>query len=141
MADPQAGVAAAVHAGWRGAVNGILAAAVETMEAKGARSADIIAVVGPCIGRDSYEVGPEFPEPFLEESAENRRFFAPAARTGHHQFDLESYVVEKLHRLGLGSVAALGLDTCALEENFFSYRRSQIRHEADYGRLLSAIAL
>lgn len=141
FADADAGVIGAAHAGWRGALGGVLEATVRAMEAKGAVRARIHTAVGPCIGRDSYEVGPEFPGPFIEDDAETRSFFHPAPRSGHFLFDLEGYVAHRLGGLGLAAVATSGLDTCRLEDRFFSYRRATLRGEHDYGRGLSAIAL
>jgi YfiH family protein len=141
FADAEAGVIGAAHAGWKGTLIGVLEAAVEAMEALGARRKKIGAVVGPCIAQESYEVGPEFPKPFLDEDVANRVYFSPAARAGHFQFDLAGYVTAQLGRLGLGEVAAVNLDTYADEPRFFSYRRTCHRQEKDYGRQISMIAL
>lgn len=141
FADPVNRVVGAAHAGWRGAVGGVLAAAVEAMEQLGARRQQIRAVVGPAIARESYEVGPEFPAPFLEEDPENKRFFHPSVRETHHMFDLGGYVESRLAALDLDAVSRLERDTCAEEDLFFSYRRSTLRREADYGRALSAILI
>lgn len=139
--DPTAGIAAAAHSGWRGTVVGVLAAAVEAMEGLGASRRNIHAAIGPAIAQDSYEVGPEFPAPFLERDADNARFFRPSAREGHHMFDLTGCVVSLLEKLHLASIDHLALDTCAEDAQFFSYRRSTHRGEPDYGRGLSAISL
>jgi YfiH family protein len=141
FADPGARIIGAAHAGWRGAVGGVLDATVNTMVRLGARAASIRAVVGPCIGKDSYEVGPEFPAPFIAENPGNSDFFRPARREGHFMFDLSGYVGRRLERLGLGTVELLQRDTCAESDSFFSYRRSCLRKEADFGRGLSAITL
>jgi YfiH family protein len=141
LADPSAGVIGACHAGWRGALAGILESTVEAMQRRGARREGIAAVVGPCIGGLSYEVGPEFPAPFLAADPADADLFKPAPRAGHLLFDLAGYVVRRLRRLGLGAVAATGGDTAAEEPRFFSYRRACLRGERDYGRLISAIAL
>lgn len=141
LADPEARVIGACHAGWRGALAGIVDATVREMTRLGARSERIAAVVGPCISRASYEVGPEFPAPFLAEDAGAADLFERAPRAGHFRFDLAGYVMRRLQRLGLRAVAATGGDTAAEEERFFSYRRACLRGERDYGRLLSAIAL
>lgn len=141
FADPEARVVGAAHAGWRGAVGGVLEATVEAMVRLGARASAIRAAVGPCIGKDSYEVGTEFPAPFLAEAEANRDFFRPASRSGHFMFDLAGYVGRRLERLGLGAVERLERDTCAEAASFFSYRRSCLRGEADFGRGLSAITL
>jgi hypothetical protein len=141
LVDPERRVVGAAHAGWRGAVTGIAEATIAVMETLGAERGRIRAAVGPCIGPASYEVGPEFPAPFLAAAPAAERFFAPAARAGHFMFDLPGYVADRLAGLGLGAVEALGLDTCADEARFFSYRRSTLRKEADYGRGLSAIVI
>lgn len=141
FADPVNRVVGAAHAGWRGAVGGVLTATVEAMESLGAERSSILAVVGPAIAQASYEVGPEFPAPFLEENAGNQRFFRPSARETHHMFDLAGYTESRLAALGLASAETVGRDTCAEEDLFFSYRRSTLRQEADYGRELSAIVI
>ena len=141
FADREAGVVGACHAGWRGALNGVVEATLAAMRRRGARLDRIAAAVGPCIGKASYEVGPEFPAPFLAESSENAQFFVPATRTGHSFFDLAGYVLRRLHRNGITRIAHTGGDTLAEEDRFFSYRRATLRHERDYGRLISAIAL
>jgi hypothetical protein len=140
FADPEAGIVGAAHAGWRGAVGGVLDATVEAMVTLGARPARIHAGIGPAIAQASYEVGPEFPAPFLAQDRANERFFVAAASRKFH-FDLPAYVRARLARLGLGSIAATGGDTAAEPARFFSYRRSRLQGEPDYGRLLSAIAL
>jgi YfiH family protein len=141
FADGRNRIVGAAHAGWRGAVGGVLAAAVAAMERLGADRKSIHAAVGPAIGQASYEVGPEFPDPFLAEDGGNRRFFRPSRRAGHHMFDLAGYVAARLAALELGAVSPLGRDTCAEEEHFFSYRRATLRREPDYGRELSAIVI
>ncbi|MEQ8640276.1 MAG: peptidoglycan editing factor PgeF [Alphaproteobacteria bacterium] len=141
LADGDARVIGACHAGWRGALGGIAEATVAAMVRAGARHERIIAVVGPCIGPDSYEVGPEFPAPFLARQADAAAFFRPARRAGHWLFDLPGYLCQRLSALGLAAVSATGNDTCADEHRFFSYRRGRLAGEPDYGRLLSAIAL
>ena len=141
FADPAVPVIAAAHAGWRGAVGGVLEATVAAMEREGAARARISAGVGPCIGAASYEVGPEFPAPFLAERPDNARFFVAADRPGHHRFDLGGYVEAKLRRLGLAAVVRSIADTCADEARFFSWRRTSLRGERQFGHQLSAIAL
>jgi purine-nucleoside/S-methyl-5'-thioadenosine phosphorylase / adenosine deaminase len=141
FADPDRRVVGAAHAGWRGAVGGVLAATVTAMEQLGARRGSIRAVVGPTIAQGSYEVGPEFPASFLAESPDNQRFFRPSTRAGHHMFDLAGYVASRLAALEIGAADVLARDTCAEEELFFSYRRSTLRKESDYGRELSAIVI
>lgn len=141
LADPAARVVAAAHAGWKGALAGIVEAAVGAMEQAGGARERIVAVIGPCIARDSYEVGPEFPAPFLAHDPADADLFAAARRTDHYHFDLAGYVARRLGRLGLARIEALGLDTCAEPARFFSYRRASRQGEPGYGRLLSAIAL
>jgi hypothetical protein len=141
LADPEAGVIGAAHAGWRGAVAGVVEATVRRMSELGADPRCIHASVGPCIAQASYEVGPEFPQPFLQQDPENRRFFVPSRREGRFMFDLPGYVVSRLRRLGLAAVAHTGHDTCAEADLFFSYRRTTLAGEKDYGRGLSVIAL
>lgn len=140
LADPEARVVGAAHAGWKGALTGISDAAIERMEALGARADRIVAVVGPCIGPGSYEVGPEFLARFVEADVGNARFFQPG-EGDRRMFDLPGYVLERLRRAGVAQAAWIGHDTCADAEQFFSNRRALHRGEADYGRLLSAIVL
>ena len=141
LADAEAGVIGAAHAGWRGAVTGVVEAVVHSMVERGAEPGRMRAVVGPCIAQASYEVGPEFPQPFLQQDPENRRFFVPSKRAGHFMFDLPGYVVSRLRRLGIGGAVSVGRDTCAEADLFFSYRRTTLAGEKDYGRGLSVIAL
>lgn len=141
FADPQAGIIGAAHAGWRGALTGVLQATVWAMVDQGARASQIRAAVGPCIGAASYEVGVEFPAPFLAQDPANAGFFRPAARPDHHMFDIEGYVVAQLKALKLAGVEAAHRDTCGERETFFSYRRSVLRGEPDYGRHVSVIGL
>jgi hypothetical protein len=141
LADPDARVIGAAHAGWKGALGGVLEATLEAMEALGADRAKIRAGIGPAISRRSYEVGPEFPEPFLEQCGQNADFFCHGARQGHFHFDIKGYAARRLALAGLSEIQCLPCDTCAEEARFFSYRRSCLRQETDYGRGLSAIAL
>ena len=141
FADPEARVVGAAHAGWRGALSGVLQATVKQMCALGAKLERIHAGVGPCIGPASYEVGPEFPAPFLAQSPAHARFFRPAQRAGHHMFDLESYVAAQLAAMDLAEIEVAHRDTCAEADTFFSYRRSVLRKEPDYGRHVSVIGL
>ena len=134
-------VIGAAHAGWEGAVSGVLAEAVAALEALGAARGTIHAAVGPCIGQDSYEVGPDFPQPFLEQDPANKRFFRPGRRDGHPMFDIAGYVESRLAALSIAAVARIDADTCADRDRFFSYRRTTLAGEADYGRELSAIAI
>ena len=141
LADREAGVIGAAHAGWRGALNGVVEAAADAMLGLGAQANCIRAVIGPAIGAASYEVGPEFPAPFLARDPQDEDLFAPAGREGHFLFDITRYVARRLHALGLAAVATTGGDTCAEDERFFSYRRSVHRSEPDYGRNISIVAL
>ncbi len=141
FADPEARVIGAAHAGWRGALTGILDATLDAMEREGASRRRIIAAIGPCIGPRSYEVGPEFPAPFLDLDRDFGRFFQPAARPDHQLFDLPGFIAERLYRAGIETLAMPGEDSCADEDGFFSYRRSVLRKEKATGRQLSVIAL
>jgi polyphenol oxidase len=141
FADTNDRVIGAAHAGWRGALGGVLEATVDAMIEQGARADNIAAAIGPMIGPNSYEVGPEFPAPFLEQETGNAVFFQAAAKSGHFLFDLPGYIAARLARLGLGDILRLDADTCHDEANFFSYRRSCHRGEGDYGRMLSTIVL
>ena len=140
LADPEAGVIGAAHAGWKGAFSGVVESTVAAMARLGARRERIAAAVGPCIARKSYEVDDAFYRRFADADPENERFFGPG-RAGHHQFDLEGFVVSRLAEAGLSRVEALGQDTYSQPELFFSYRRSTHRGEPDYGRQISLIAL
>jgi YfiH family protein len=139
FADRDAGVVGAAHAGWKGALGGVTDSTVAAMERLGARRERIVAAIGPCIARASYEVDDGFLRTFAAADAANERFFADA-RDGHHQFDLEAYVAHRLAAAGLTRIEALGLDTYADEARFFSFRRATHRGEADYGRQISVIA-
>lgn len=136
-----AAVIGAAHAGWKGAVNGVLAAAVAAMEALGAARETVHATIGPCIGQESYEVGPEFPAPFLSQDPANARFFRPGRRDGHPLFDIAGYVESRLVALSLTAVGRIDADTCAEADRFYSYRRTTLAGEPDYGRELSAIVI
>jgi YfiH family protein len=142
LADPESGVVGAAHAGWRGALSGVVEATLDAMAALGAKRERISAAIGPCIAQPSYEVGPEFPAPFLaDDAAANRRFFIASPRAGHFRFDLGGYVESRLARAGVAAIERAPHDTAADEDRFFSWRRTSLRGEKDYGRLLSAIAL
>jgi YfiH family protein len=141
FADAEAGVVGAAHAGWKGALTGVVEATVAAMTALGADRKRIVAGIGPAISQRSYEVGPEFPAPFLEQDARNSDFFCPAKREGHFLFDLKGYVARRLAALRVSAIQSLPCDTCAEDERFFSYRRACHRKETDYGRGLSAIYL
>jgi YfiH family protein len=140
LADGEAGVIGAAHAGWKGAKAGVAEAVVAAMIGLGAARERIAAAVGPAIGLASYEVGPEFRAGFLADDEANQRFFA-AGPKGRPHFDLQSYVCARLSALALAAVERIRADTCAEPERFFSYRRACLLSEPDYGRQLSAIAL
>ena len=139
--DPLARVIGAAHGGWRGALGGIVEETVAAMEALGATRASIRAAVGPCIGRGSYEVGPEFPPRFHAADSASMPYFAPASRAGHFMFDLPGYIEHRLARAGIEIVETVPRDTVVEEPLFFSYRRSCLRGERGYGRGLSAIVI
>ena len=141
FADAEAGVIGSAHAGWKGALGGVIHSTVAAMQALGAEPSRIVAVVGPCIGPASYEVGLEFLERFAAEAAENIEFFTPVDGAEKAMFDLPAYVLHRLRRAGVGACEWIGRDTCAEDAWFFSNRRAFKRGEPDFGRLLSAIAL
>jgi polyphenol oxidase len=141
LADADADVIGAAHAGWRGALAGVTDATIAAMERLGARRDRTAAAIGPCIARASYEVDTAFLRRFTGADPENERFFADGTRAGHHQFDIEAYVAFRLAAAGIGRVEALGLDTYADETRFFSFRRATHRGEPGYGRQISLIAL
>lgn len=141
FADGEARVVASAHAGWKGALGGVVAATVEAMVAKGARRERIVAAVGPCIAQASYEVGEEFMDRFSLEAPGAERFFAPGRAPQKRQFDLPGFVLQRLREAGIERAEWIGRDTCAEENLFFSNRRTVLKGESDYGRLLSAIVL
>ncbi len=141
FADARSGVIGAAHAGWRGALTGVLEATVQVMADQGARRSRIVAVVGPCIAQASYEVGPEFLAEFSAQDPGFAKFFAPSPRSGHHQFDLAGFIMARLAGLGLGQSHDMALDTYADDSLFYSYRRACHRDENDYGRQIAAITL
>ena len=140
LADAEAGVIGAAHAGWRGAVDGVAPSTIAAMEKLGARRDRIAAAVGPCIAQRNYEVDNAFAERLITAAPDNDRFFADGP-AGKPHFDLESFVVASLGAAGITRIEALGLDTYAAPERFFSYRRATHRAEQTYGRQLSLIAL
>jgi YfiH family protein len=140
FADRQAGVVGAAHAGWKGALAGVTDRTLEAMESLGAKVGRVVAAIGPCIGRASYEVTEGFADPFLAEDEENSRFFA-AGRPGHLMFDIAAYVAARLAAAGVSQVDMLDEDTYSQPERFFSYRRSCHLGEAGYGRQISVIGL
>jgi polyphenol oxidase len=141
LADPQARVVGAAHAGWRGALSGIVEATVNAMEQLGASRDHIRAALGPMIRQRNYEVGPDLIGRFAVEDATSQGFFIAAPRAGHALFDLGGYVAERLRRAGIHQIEDVGLCTYADPGLFFSYRRSTHRGESDYGRHINAIAL
>ncbi len=140
LADSRAGVVAAAHAGWRGAVAGVTDQAIAAMLSLGARIENIAAAVGPCIARASYEVDPAFAERLTADDPSADRFFADGL-AGKPHFDLEAYVVARLAATGVRRIEAAGLDTYANEDRYYSFRRATHRGEADYGRQISLIGL
>ena len=140
LADAEAGVIGAAHAGWRGATAGVTDQAVAAMISLGAKVERIAAAVGPCIARASYEVDQDFAERMLAEDRDNDRFFGEGP-AGKPHFDLEAYVVARLAAAGVRRIEAMGLDTYALEDRYYSYRRATHRIEPTYGRQLSLIGL
>lgn len=141
LADAEAGVIGAAHAGWKGALAGVVEAVLAAMERLGARTSQITAAVGPCISRANYEVGPEFFELFLSDDSTNARFFIPSERTAHHRFDLQGYVTKRLAGAGVANIELCSACTYACEADFFSFRRATHRKEPDNGRQISAILL
>ena len=140
LADPRARVIGAAHAGWKGALTGILESTVDAMEKLGAERTGIVAAIGPLIRQHSYEVGAEFVERFVEADAENALFFIPGERAGHAMFDLAGLIRMRLENAGVLMIDDIGVDTYS-DDRFFSYRRSVHRQEPDYGRHVHAIAL
>lgn len=140
FADPQARVIGAAHAGWKGAIGGVLESTIAAMERLRATRANIKAVLGPSISQKNYEVGPEFVAQFTAHDPQNARWFAPSVKAGHSMFDLWGYTLERLAKAGV-SASVTGHCTYADEDRFFSYRRTTHRAEPDYGRQLSALML
>src|ERR1051326_6928426 len=141
LADAQARVIAAAHAGWKGALSGVIEAAIAAMESLGANRERIAAAIGPCISQANYEVGPEFEARFRDADPGNARFFEPSAQPGHWRFDLPGFAAARLDPAGIANVETVSACTYAREEDFFSFRRATHRGETDYGRQLSAILL
>jgi YfiH family protein len=140
FADPAARVIGAAHAGWKGALTGVLESTIGAMEQLGADRARMVAAIGPLIRQQSYEVGSEFVERFIDADAENGRFFLPSSRDGHAMFDLGGFIRMRLEGAGIALIDDLGIDTYA-DQRCFSYRRSVHRREPDYGRHVHAIVL
>ena len=141
FADATARVIGASHAGWRGALSGILESTLEAMQSLGADRARIVAALGPMIRQPNYEVGGDLADTFAAADRESATFFRPGARAGHSLFDLPGYIAMRLRRAGVRQIEDLGHCTYADPERFFSYRRSQHRAEPDYGRHVNAIVL
>jgi|SRR5581483_5697945 len=141
FADEEAGVIGAAHAGWRGALAGVIEATIAAMEKLGAARARIAAALGPTIRQPNYEVGSELVARFVAEDAGNARFFKPSGRNGHAMFDLAGYIAARAHAAGLAQFEDLGVCTYAEPERFYSYRRATHRGEPDYGRHVNAIVL
>lgn len=138
LSDTQNGIIGAAHSGWRGAFDGILASVAATMRENGGKH--IAAVIGPCISKKAYEVGPEFIARFESNYADDLDLFTPSKKSGHHMFDLPSFVQRQLARVDI-EAHIINACTYADEARFFSYRRTTHRNEADYGRQMSAICL
>ncbi len=141
FAEPQAGVIGAAHAGWRGALTGVIEATLAAMEKLGAERTRITAALGPTIRQPNYEVGPEFVARFTAADTGNARFFAASPHEGHAMFDLTGYIADRLQRAGIMKFEDLGLCTYAEPDRFYSFRRATHRSEPDYGRHINAIAL
>jgi YfiH family protein len=140
LVEPNARVIGAAHAGWKGALTGILESTVDAMERLGAERGGMVAAIGPMIRQHSYEVGGEFVERFIDADADNAVFFLPSAREGHSMFDLAGFIRMRLENAGVLMIDDIGADTYS-DQRFYSYRRSVHRKEADYGRHVHAIVL
>ena len=140
LADREAGIVGAAHAGWKGALAGVTDATVAAMVVLGARRGTIAAAIGPCIAQASYEVDAAFVARFTAADPANARFFAPGTRADHAQFDLEGYVAMRLAAAGIARVDRLALDTYAAPDRFFSYRRATHLKQPAYGRQIALIA-
>ena len=141
FADQTAGVIGAAHAGWRGALEGVLEATTAAMEQLGAERQNMVVALGPCIRQSSYAVGDDFKKNFLDVDTANGVYFKPGPRLGHAMFDLAGFVVGRLEHLGIGTVEDMAIDTYPEQDGFFSYRRTIHRGEQDYGRGLSVVIL
>ncbi|GJE15844.1 peptidoglycan editing factor PgeF [Methylobacterium marchantiae] len=141
FADPIARVIGAAHAGWKGALSGVVASTVEAMERLGSTRKDIVAVLGPTISQSAYEVGNDFRDRFAAEVPGSDIYFAEGDREGHAQFDLPAFIARRLREAGIEAASCLDLCTYADPGRFYSFRRTTHHKEADYGRLISAIAL
>ena len=141
LVDAKTRVIGAAHAGWKGALGGVLEATLEAMEKLGADRTRIAAAIGPCISQANYEVGWDFRDRFLELGLRNRKFFIPSDKEGHYRFDLEDFTAQRLIAAGVASVEKLGVCTYPPENGFFSFRRTTHAGEPDYGRQVSTILL
>ena len=141
FADSKHHIVAAAHAGWKGAINGVLEATLEAMLKLGATLPTITVTIGPAITQGSYEVGTEFRERFMQLDNNNGMYFIHGSRTGHYLFDLKAYVKDRLRSAGIEHIQLMTHDTCQQEDDFFSFRRATLRGEPVYGRQISAIAL
>ncbi|HME25757.1 MAG TPA: peptidoglycan editing factor PgeF [Acetobacteraceae bacterium] len=141
LADPKAGVAGAAHAGWRGAVAGVIEATVGAMIHLGAQPAAIVAVIGPCIGQTSYEVSADLRDAVLAREPNHARFLAPGRREGRWQFDLAGYCTARLAATGIHSISVLDVDTAADKAMFFSHRRRTLNGGGPIGHQISIITL
>ena len=141
LADPEAGIVGAAHAGWKGALDGVIHSTVAAMQALGAEPRHMVAVVGPCIAQASYEVGADFQGRFDHHDPGSGRFFAPGAAPDKRLFDLPGFVLWRLEQAGVGDAAWTGHDTRVDEVRFFSNRRAWLNGEPDFGRMMSAISL
>ncbi|HWQ86522.1 peptidoglycan editing factor PgeF [Brevundimonas sp.] len=141
LADPEAGIVGAAHAGWKGALDGIVHSTVAAMQALGAEPRRIVAVIGPCIAQASYEVGADFEDRFEHHDPGSGRFFVPGETPDKRLFDLPGFVLWRLEQAGVGEAAWTGHDTRVDETQFFSNRRAHLNGEPDFGRLMSAISL
>jgi YfiH family protein len=140
FADPAARVIGAAHAGWKGALTGVLESTIDAMEKLGAERSGIVAAIGPLIRQHSYEVSSEFVDRFMDSDAGNGVFFIPSVRPGHSMFDLPGFIRMRLENAGILMIDDIGIDTYS-DQRFYSYRRSVHRKEPDYGRHVHAIAL
>lgn len=139
--EPNRHIIAAAHAGWKGALGGVIEATVNTIEQLGGSRQAIYSCIGPCIQQDSYEVGPEFPQPFLAQSASNQSLFKPSARDGHFLFNLPGYIAKRLALSGIVQNHSIALDTLSNPQRFFSYRRRTLHDDLQNGVQMSVIAL
>ena len=141
FSDRKNNIIGAAHAGWKGAIGGILESTVSGMTQQGAQIDEISCAIGPTIGPLSYEVGPEFPKAFLDSDPGNEKYFRPSKQKHHFMFDLPSFIGSRLSKIGIEKIFQLERDTYQDTKNFYSYRRSCHKHEEDYGRLLSTIVI